>query len=262
MFDSILVIPARYGSTRFPGKPLALVAGVSVLERVWKIATSVKGVDRVVVATDDERIREHTAAFGGEAVMTPVECANGTERMWAVIETMTKRPRIAINLQGDAVLTPPWVIQNIVDEFGRDTDAQIVTPAVHLTPAQVGALEADRAQGIFGGTTVTFDSGKNALYFSKSIIPHIRNRKGMQEFPIFQHIGMYGYRVDTLEKYVKLPEGRFEKAEQLEQLRALENGIPIRIVMVDYRGRTQWSIDNPSDIAAAEKIIQREGELI
>lgn len=262
MAQTVIIIPARYGSSRFPGKPLAIVAGVTLLQRVWNIARAVQNVARVIVATDDPRIFSHVEAFGGQAMMTPHSCTNGTERAWAVVSQMTERPDVVINLQGDALLTPPWVVQRVVDEFRSDAAVQLVTPAVRLKLAQVQALEADRACGIAGGTLVTFDSNFDALYFSKSIIPYVRNRSSEIDLPIFQHIGLYGYRVPTLERYVNLPTGIFENAEQLEQLRALEHGIPIRIVLVDYRGRTQWSVDNPTDVEAAEKLIQAEGELV
>lgn len=260
--QTCIVIPARYGSTRFPGKPLAKVAGKSLLERVWRISQAVKGVDSVLIATDDKRILEHARNFGAAACMTAPELANGTERVYRALRQENSNADIIVNLQGDAVLTPPWIIQAIVDSLKADISIEIATPAVRLSWTQFDELVASKCNGQAAGTLVTFDSEHKALYFSKAVIPFCRKQDRQLPSPFFRHIGLYGYRRQTLEKYLSLEPGLFEQAEQLEQLRALEHGIPVKVVLVDYRGRTHWSIDNPADIEKAVEIISKEGELI
>ena len=257
---TVIVIPARKGSTRFPNKPLAAIRGRSLLERTWRIAKAVRGVDEVVVAVDDEEIRRHAESFGARAVMTRPDAENGTVRVHDAVRRLKPRPSIAVNLQGDAVLTPPWVIQSVVDWLKRHPKDLIATPAVRLDEKRLEEFVASKAGGRVSGTSVVFDRERRALYFSKGIIPFIRDKAASP--PVYRHIGLYGYRWAALEKYVRLKPTPLESAEKLEQLRALENGIPLRVVEVDYRGRTHWSIDNPEDVAVAERIIEREGELV
>jgi 3-deoxy-manno-octulosonate cytidylyltransferase (CMP-KDO synthetase) len=259
--DIAIVIPARYASRRFPGKPLAAVAGHSLLSRAWTIAKSVDGVRDVYIATEDARIADHARALGATAIMTSEECENGTERVREAVRTLAAPPDAVINLQGDAVLTPPWVIQALVDALEADPTIRFVTPAVRCNWRQYDAIVASKETNPASGTLVTFDKRFNALYFSKSIIPYVRS-KDMDLPPVYRHIGIYGYRLDALEELASLEKTPLEAAEQLEQLRALENGIPIRIVVVDYRGRTHWSVDAPDDVAIVEELIGREGELV
>jgi 3-deoxy-manno-octulosonate cytidylyltransferase (CMP-KDO synthetase) len=256
----LAVIPARYGSTRFPGKPLFEIAGKTMIERVWRLAAAAPGVDRVVVATDDERIAEATRAFGGEAVMTDPECRNGTERAHDAVQRLAIDPDIVLNLQGDAPLTPPWVIGALAETMRADAGLEMATPAIALSDELEDRLRAAKAKGSASGTTVVFGPDMKALYFSKSVIPF--RRKPGTGGPVHQHIGLYAYRRDTLARLVALPMSALEEVESLEQLRALENDIPIRIVLTDYRGRETWSVDHPDDVARVEEIIAREGELV
>ncbi|MCA3264682.1 MAG: 3-deoxy-manno-octulosonate cytidylyltransferase [Azospirillum sp.] len=258
--NAIAVIPARYASTRFPGKPLVQVAGVAMLQRVWAIARAAQGVARAVVATDDARIFDFVRGFGGEAVMTPESCRNGTERTHAAVEALGLRDAAVINLQGDAVLTPPWVIGALAAAMARDPDVRVATLATRMAPDAIERLRRQKAGGQAGGTTVTFDRFGDAMYFSKAIIPFVKKPDAAP--PIWRHIGIYAFRAETLARYVSLEMGPFEKAEELEQLRALENGIKMRVVPCDYRGRTHWSIDSPDDLREAEAILAREGELL
>jgi 3-deoxy-manno-octulosonate cytidylyltransferase (CMP-KDO synthetase) len=260
--ETIVVIPARLSSSRYPGKPLALVAGKSLISRVWHLARSVRGVSSVYVATDSEEIAAHVVAFGGDAIMTAPTCRNGSERVWEAVESLSEAPSVVINLQGDAVLMPPWVIESLVKEMQADPSVEIATPATRLTKEQYNSMVAMKSKGIVSGTTVTFSKARDALYFSKGVIPFIREWPASGECPIFQHIGVYAYRRDALRQYVELPMGPLEAVEQLEQLRALEHGIEIRVVDVDLRGRTIWSIDNPEDVTRVEEIIRAEGELV
>jgi 3-deoxy-manno-octulosonate cytidylyltransferase (CMP-KDO synthetase) len=260
--DTIIVIPARYGSSRFPGKPLAMVAGRSLLERVWRIGSAVRGVDRVVIATDDQRIVTHATGFGAECVLTSESCANGTERAYEAVQKLQISPQCIVNLQGDAVLMPPWVLSALVEEIKRDASVKIATPAVRLSHDQYRELVKVKGSGVVSGTTVTFAKNNDALYFSKGIIPFVRSEPEGELSAVWQHIGVYAYTAEALERYISLPVGFFEGVEQLEQLRALEHGIPIRVVPVSMQGRTMWSVDNPYDVGHVEKIISSEGELV
>jgi len=257
----VIVIPARYGSRRFPGKPLAMIAGRSLLQRVWSIGRSVANVAGVYVATDDERIATHAQGFGARVVMTPPDCATGSDRVLAAVRTLPDRPERVVNLQGDAALTPPWVLQALVDALRADPAIRMATPAVRCTNAQVREIEESKRRNPESGTLVTFDVNGDALYFSKSLIPHLRVRD-QDPPPVYHHIGIYGYAIGTLERFCAFPQSPLERVEQLEQLRALENRIPVRVVIVDYRNRTHWSVDSPEDVAKVEEIIAREGELI
>ncbi|MFH2037531.1 MAG: 3-deoxy-manno-octulosonate cytidylyltransferase [Candidatus Zixiibacteriota bacterium] len=258
---TVIVIPSRYDSSRFPGKPLAEIAGYSMLYRIWKIAITVGNVKDVIIATDDDRIYMHAESFGAKAVMTSPECRNGTERVWEAVNQLKYKPDTIINFQGDAVLSPPWIIQALVDSLNNDREVQLVTPAIKLDWDGYERLAQAKDEGQTSGTTVTFDNNHNALYFSKTIIPFMRNRN-VASPPVYIHIGMYGYRYEMLKHYLSLPPTPLETVEQLEQLRALEYGLPIRVVEVDYRGRSHWSVDNPEDIAKVEKIIASDGELV
>ena len=257
--SAAIVIPARYGSTRFVGKPLHKIAGKSMLERVWRIARAVKGATRVVIATDDARIIEHAASFGADAVITPESCANGTERTYAAMGAAKITEDILLNLQGDALLTPPWVLEDMIAALAAAPDAAIVTPAVKLEGAALEAFKKHKENSPGSGSTVTFDANCQALYFSKAIIPYIRKAGAAA---IYRHIGLYGYRRAGLEKYIGLTPTPLEQAEGLEQLRALENGMKIRVAIVDYKGRTHGSVDAPEDVPVVEEIIAREGELV
>ncbi len=255
----IAVIPARYGSTRFPGKPLHAIAGVPMVERVRRLAMAAPSIDRVIVATDDARIAEAVEGFGGQAVMTPATCRNGTERCFAAVKGFAAPGDVIVNLQGDAPLTPPWVIEAAALAMAEDPQLELATPATALTENAYAKLASAKAAGEVGGTTVVFDRAMNALYFSKAIIPFRREDAGV---PVYKHIGLYAYRFAALETLVGLEPSPLERTESLEQLRALENGIAIRIVLTDYCGRTPWSVDSPRDAEIAAQIIAREGEIV
>ncbi len=259
---NVLVIPARMGSTRFPGKPLTQVAGHTLIRRVHALASAVEAIDRVLVATDDPRIADHVASFGGEAVMTGESCRNGTERVLEAVAELDPKPEVVINLQGDAVLTPPWILEDLVAAFA-DPAIDVATPAVRLSKTAFAELRAAKAKGDVGGTFVVMDCSQHALYFSKSPIPHSRSMDALDETPpFFQHIGTYAYRLEALKRWVAFPPTPLEQLEQLEQLRALEHGMRIRMVVVDYRGRDAGSIDTPTDVIRVERLIATQGELV
>ena len=211
----LAIIPARYGSTRFPGKPLTEIAGRMMIERVWRHTSAADGIDRVVVATDDERIADAVTGFGGEAVMTPDTCRNGTERALAAFDMLGGDAEIIINVQGDAVLTPPWVIGAVPTAMRNNSAIRMATPAVRMPRETEDRFRAAKAAGEVGGTTVVFDKQMCALYFSKTVIPFQRNPEAGTA--TWQHIGLYGYRVDTLRTLVELEPSPLELAESLEQ---------------------------------------------
>lgn len=264
---NIIVIPARFGSSRLPGKPLVQIKGHSLLYRVWMLAKNAKNIDEVFIATDDQRIQKHAQDFGAQVLMTDSSYPTGTDRVYGAIEQLEQKPEIIINLQGDAVLTPPWIIQDLIDALVNDSSVKMATLATHLTWAQYDDLVKSKTISKSSGTTVTFDKNGDALYFSKNIIPHVRNRNNSELIsglmsPIFKQIGMYGYRYDALKEFVSLPQSPLEKVESLEQLRMLENGIKIKVVVVDAKGRSMWSVDSPEDVIKVGAIIEREGELL
>jgi 3-deoxy-manno-octulosonate cytidylyltransferase (CMP-KDO synthetase) len=257
----LIVVPARMGSTRFPNKPLARICGMSMIERVWRIGKAVLEADEVVIATDSAQLKDFAEGFGAQVVMTDAGCRTGTDRVAEASRILGGECEIVFSLQGDAVLTPPWVIDQLLAVMRKEKNARIATPAVKLEGQVLDEFVSAKKQGITSGTCVVFNNDGYALYFSKGLIPFARDTEQLGA-AVFRHIGLYGYRRETLLKMAGLPEGMFEKIEKLEQLRALENNIAIRVVLVDYRGRTHASVDRPEDVAAVEKIIKREGELI
>jgi len=258
---TLIVIPARYESSRFPGKPLALIKGRSMLERVWNIATHVERAGEVVIATDDERIQTHARSFGARVVMTSPECPSGSARVFEALQHLNDQPDVVVNFQGDAVLTPPHILDSLIAVMAEASDLQLATPAVKIEGEELEKLTEAKRAGSSSGTLVTFDKLFNALYFSNAIIPFIRDGKAVSHYA-YRHIGTYAYRADALGRFLDFPAGPLEGVEKLEQLRALENGMPIRVVVVDYGGRTHASVDNPDDIGQVEEIIDREGELV
>ncbi|HHT0593492.1 TPA: 3-deoxy-manno-octulosonate cytidylyltransferase [Legionella anisa] len=267
---SVIVIPARYASTRLPGKPLAMIHGQTMLQRVVRLsraaAEGLKNVS-VLVATDDERIVQHCNEIGVTSIITNPEAPSGTDRVAEAIRSMRNKPDFILNMQGDAPLTPPDFLRALIDAFAA-SPCDAVTPVTRLTWKQLDALRQNKLTTPFSGTTAVFNEKTgNAFWFSKNIIPAIRKedelRKKSDNSPIFRHIGLYGYSLEMLEKYITLPESTFEKMEGLEQLRILENGYTLRCIPVDYKGRANMSgIDSPEDVVRAEALITQHGELL
>lgn len=262
---TVIFIPARYQSSRFPGKPLAVLRGAtgvgkSLIERSWDAAMSVADASDVYVLTDDARIKEASKAFGAKVLMTPSSCRNGTERCAAAVSMLSEAPDIIINLQGDAPLTPPHYVEALVAAMGDDPSIQMATPVLRTEPEHLRKLQADRKAGRVGATTAVFAANSDALYFSKEVLPFYDNAP-QDSVPVFHHVGCYAYRPKTLQAYDDLPEGPLEKREGLEQLRCLENGIPVRCVEVSSSGREFWELNNPSDIPIIEEIMAKEGLL-
>ncbi|MBB5514401.1 3-deoxy-manno-octulosonate cytidylyltransferase (CMP-KDO synthetase) [Rubricella aquisinus] len=260
----LIVIPARYASTRYPGKPLVELTGAngvarSLIRRSWDAANAVAGVDRVVVATDDRRIADHVKDFGGEVAMTSDTCRNGTERCAETIETL-KGYDIIVNLQGDAPLTPPWFVEALIDAMKADPDCPVATPVLRCDHAALNGFLEDRAAGRVGGTTAVFDTAGYSLYFSKEVIPYTgRKFAEGEETPVWHHVGVYAYRPDALTAYTGWGEGNLEKWEGLEQLRFMENGVHVRAVPVEAKGRAFWELNNPVDVPRIEAMLKAQG---
>lgn len=261
----VIVIPARFASTRYPGKPLVELRGANgeartLIRRSWDAARAVAGADRVIVATDDARIADHAAGFGAEVAMTSPDCRNGTERCAEVLAGLPETPEMIVNLQGDAPLTPAWFVEDLVAGLRADPGAQVATPVLNCSGAMRADLLADRAAGRVGGTTAVFGAGGRALYFSKEVIPFLPHAVAPDApSPVFHHVGVYAYRPAALAAYAAWPEGRLERLEGLEQLRFLENGRPVLCVEVEALGRAFWELNNPEDVPRIESMMRRMG---
>ncbi|MEP2942161.1 MAG: manno-octulosonate cytidylyltransferase [Hyphomicrobiales bacterium] len=261
----LIVIPARYASTRYPAKPLAMLKGaagksMSLIQRSWLAACQVGGVDRVVVATDDDRIRTASEAFGAEVVMTPESCANGTERCAAAHEALGGGYDIVVNLQGDAPLTPHWFVEDLIADLEIDPSAEIATPVLRCDGATLNSFLTDRKAGRVGGTTSVFDVNKRAMYFSKEVVPFTSETYADDdETPVFHHVGVYAYRPDALADYPSWKVGPLELLEGLEQLRFMENGRAVRCTVVQAKGRQFWELNNPEDVPKIEAMMMEMG---
>jgi len=259
-----IIIPARFGSTRYPGKPLALLKGKAVVRHVYDVAVAAasgSGSDiAVAVATDDDRIGDYCDTHSIPCVMTLKNYATGTDRVMAAAKMLPTTPNFIINLQGDAPLTPPDFVRALIDAHAQNPKADIYTPVVRLSWDELDSLRASKQTTPFSGTTAVIDVQGRALWFSKNIIPAIRKENDLRSAsplsPVYRHIGLYGYTRAALEKYVTLPPSIYEELEGLEQLRALENNMTIQTVVVDYKGRPAMTgIDSPEDLARAEALI-------
>lgn len=240
----VAVIPARYDSARFPGKPLALIAGRPMIEWVHRRAVAAQSVDRVLVATDDERIAGAVREFGGNAVMTAREHSSGTDR---IAEALRNVPAaIVVNVQGDEPLVPPALIDRLVTRM-RETGAEMGTLAVPMG-------EDDNPDDPNAVKVVTDRTGY-ALYFSRSRIPYLRSPQNAPA-PLL-HWGVYAYRRDLLERFVSWGPTSLEQCERLEQLRALENGVRILVVRA---AETAPDVNVPEDVPRVEAILKERGE--
>lgn len=256
----IAIIPARYASTRFPGKPLAILAGKPIIQRVYERVSSV--IQQTYVATDDERIKETVEAFGGKVVMTAVTHPSGTDRCYeaytkvkqncqqnACNDSMMKDDDVVINVQGDEPFIHPTQLQSLMECFD-DESTDIATLVKPFTPeAGLAALKNPNSP------KVAIGGDNSALYFSRSVIPYLRNypeEEWLSRHTFYKHIGLYAYRANTLRQITKMPQGQLEKAESLEQLRWLEAGIRIKV------GKTNIEtigIDTTEDLARAEQLL-------
>jgi 3-deoxy-manno-octulosonate cytidylyltransferase (CMP-KDO synthetase) len=241
--NAAVVIPARFGATRFPGKPLAELAGRPLIGHVIERALRARGVDLVAVATDDDRIARAAERHGARAVMTGA-AATGTDRVAAAVRTLSPRPRFVVNLQGDEPLIEPGAVEALLAAL-QGGGVDMATLCRPLDPE-----ELERPQVV----KVVTDLRGDALYFSRAAIPH---RRAGGPSPLCRaHVGIYGFTSVFLEEFAAMPPGRLEAEESLEQLRVLEQGRKIRVVETSYRG---FGVDTPEDLARAAAIIHSAG---
>ena len=241
------IIPARYASTRFPGKPLAVLGGKTVIQRVYEQVSSL--LDEVYVATDDERIFQAVEAFGGRAVMTRTDHKSGTDRIEEAAEKIGSQADVIINVQGDEPFIQPSQIKTLMQLFDAPE-------------TQIGTL-GKRFENIEGvenpnSPKIVTDNRGFALYFSRSPIPFVRGKERSEwlaNYPFLKHLGIYAYRREVLREVTQLPQGNLEKAESLEQLRWLENGYRIRVGLTDVE---TVGIDTPEDLKRAEEFLNSQ----
>jgi len=261
----ILLVPARSASSRYPGKPLVPLKGAGGVEKpliqwTWEAGRAVPEADAIYVATDDARIFDAARGFGAEAIMTDAACRNGTERCADALARAGIAAEIVVNLQGDAPLTPPWFLSELIAAMQADPGLDAATPVLRCDGETLALFREDRRNGRVGGTTAVFDARGDALYFSKEVIPYTGEATPAPRAatPVFHHVGVYAYRPKALAAYGAWPEGPLEKLEGLEQLRFLENGARLRCVEVEARGRMFWELNNPADVARIETILQKD----
>lgn len=256
-----IVIPARYGSSRFEGKPLAKIGPKTMLQHTCDTALKAAktlGDVAVIVATEDQRIFEHAQSIAGVIpVMTPVSCPTGSDRVLAAIDALSLQPQVVINLQGDAPFTPSHFLSQIAQVLLDSPEYSVATPAVQLTWQELDDFRESKKTTPFSGTTVVIDVHQQALWFSKNIIPAIRGEEKYRSkdaySPVYQHIGLYAFQLSALRQFVALPESYYEKLEGLEQLRLLENSLSIRVEKVSYgKYGPIPGVDTPEDLKRAE----------
>jgi 3-deoxy-manno-octulosonate cytidylyltransferase (CMP-KDO synthetase) len=236
------VLPARWGSTRFPGKPLHPIAGRPLIQHVWERCRRAKKLDAVIIATDDMRIAEAAFAFGAEVALTSPRHQSGTDRVAEVAGNLRGISHV-INVQGDEPLISPRLIDQLATTLLAEPDVQMITAATPFGPDE----DADNPNVV----KVVLDRESNALYFSRALIPHARD--GGPLAPRYRHQGIYGYALPLLLKFVKWKPTRLEQTEQLEQLRALEHGVKIRVAVTS---RVSTGVDRPEDVALVEKMLR------
>lgn len=240
------IIPARYGSSRFPGKPLALIAGKTLINRTYDNAKRCQLLDEVYVVTDDKRIFDHVVGFGGKAVMTPSECPTGTERIAEAIksENQLSDYDVIVNIQGDEPLLEPEVIGSVIEKLLEDEDASVSTAAVKISSEE----EAKN----YSVVKCVVDKNGKALYFSRTLIPNGHSGEWLPDVTYYKHLGIYGYRRDFILHYADLEQTPLQKAEDLEQLKVLENGYCIKVSIVES---CSVGVDRPEDIKQIEQLL-------
>lgn len=262
--NTVILIPARYASTRYPGKPLVGLRGVggitkALIMRSVEAARLVRGVCGVFVVTDDERIADAVTRFGAGVIMTSPRCRNGTERCAEALASLHE-PDLVINFQGDAPLTPPGFVEALIERMRSDPRALVATPAMRMRSEEVHLLQAEELAGRVGGTSVVTDAQGHALYFSKRLIPHLP--AGVLDAamsPVRLHVGVYAYRPQALDRYGAMPVSELETLEGLEQLRFLVAGVPVAVVDVATPPFALRELNNPEDVAPIEQALTKAG---
>ena len=236
------ILPARWGSTRFPGKPLHLIAGKPLIQHVWERCKLATKLSEIIIATDDERIVQAVASFGGKAVMTSPNHPTGTDRLAEAVQQIPHATHI-LNIQGDEPLIDPELIDDLATALCSDSTLDMVTAANPLDPKDPVVADPNVVK-------VVLKLNGNALYFSRSPLPFFRN--AVENLQVLRHKGIYGYRRDFLETFVTWPPSPLEQAESLEQLRALENGANIRVLLTTD---TSPGVDTPEQALAVERLL-------
>ena len=258
-----ILIPARYQSSRYPGKPLAQICGATgvskpLIQRSFEAATRVSNVASVHVVTDDDRIADAARLFGAPVLMTSPQCRNGTERCAEALSELGEVD-VVVNLQGDALLTPPHFVEALLQRMA-DSSVAVATPAIRIASAEVRKLQQEEAHGRVGGTSVVVDAAGRALYFSKRLIPYLPHNALKAELsPVRLHIGVYAYRPQALRDYAARPVTELETLEGLEQLRFLVNGTPVAVVDVPPPPFVLRELNNPEDLAPIEQALADAG---
>lgn len=260
-----IVIPTRYASTRFPAKALTQIRGSdgtsrTLVEWCYEAARGVQGAAGIYVATDDDRIAQVVTGFGGQALMTPVNCGNGTERIAACLDRLPEAD-LLVNLQGDALLTPPAYVEALIAHMDAHPEAEVGTVAVRCTGETYRHLAEDAAQGRVGGTTVVLNAAGNALYFSKRILPYLPATAALaDDSPVLLHLGLYAYRRAALGRYAEGGPTMLETHEGLEQLRFLVQGTPVSVLVLPSPDEPIVEVNNPSDVPIVEAILSRRAQ--
>jgi 3-deoxy-manno-octulosonate cytidylyltransferase (CMP-KDO synthetase) len=262
--NSVILIPARYGSSRYPGKPLVELQGAKgsskpLILRSVDAARRVAGISGVFVTTDDDRIADACTRYGVGVIMTSANCRNGTERCAEAVKQLHD-VELVINFQGDALLTPPAFVEALIARMAQDADALVATPALRLRADEVRSLQSEESAGKVGGTTVVTDDRSRALYFSKRLIPHLPTGSlDGGSSPVRLHIGVYAYRPKALALYTESAPSELELLEGLEQLRFLAIGVPVAVVEVEPPPFALRELNNPEDVGPIEQALREAG---
>ena len=271
-----IVIPARYGSSRLPGKPLMNICGQTLLKRVYDVAKASKAIHlnkfpaddvTIVIATDDQRIYAHAQSFDANCVLTSSQCQSGTDRVLEAALQLDTTPNWVINLQGDAPRTPPDIVSSLIEMMRSAASFKVVTPVTQLNWDQFMHFKLQKETRPFSGTTAIVNNKGEALWFSKQILPSIRNitehQKTASASPVLRHLGLYGYDLETLKAFVKWPISYYEKLEGLEQLIFLENGFKIQTLKVDIADPLLMSgIDTQEDVESLKQELNNSDKTI
>ena len=261
--NAVILIPARFQSSRYPGKPLVGLKGAGgtskpLIQRSVEAARRVAGISGVYVVTDDERIADACTNFGVGVLLTSTQCRNGTERCAEALDQLHD-PDVVINFQGDALLTPAHFVEALIERM-KDEDVDVATPAIRLRSPEVRTLQQEEAQGRVGGTSVVTDNAGRALYFSKRLVPHLpMGALDGDMSPVRLHVGVYAYRPKALAAYAEMPPSELEQLEGLEQLRFLAAGIPMAVVDVEPPSFALRELNNPEDVGPIEDALASAG---
>lgn len=248
MRTAAIVIPARFASSRFPGKPLAMLKGKPLIQWTWEVAMQAArmSVDQVEVhvATDDDRIASCARGFGANVILTSPDCANGTERVYEAVTLAVPGKDVIVNLQGDSPLSSPDWITQLIDAVRGSVE--VATPIVRMPSSEIDRMRAQRRLALPAGETTVVTSGSRALYFSKEVLPP-------NGYRVFVHVGMYAYTPLALRAYAMADQTPLELSEGLEQLRFLENGVPVHCV--EFPMRPHHEVNNPSDLVLVAELL-------